>query len=32
MSPGKKNALLALALGGIAVGIYVAFFFEMAAR
>jgi len=32
MSPKRKNTLLALALAGIAVGVYVAFFFEMAAR
>jgi len=32
MSPGKKNAVLAIALGAVAVGIYIAFFFEMAAR
>ncbi|ROO27871.1 hypothetical protein SAOR_08320 [Salinisphaera orenii MK-B5] len=32
MSPKRKNVWLAIVLGGIAVGVYVAFFFEMAAR
>lgn len=32
MSPKHKNIALALALAGIAVVIYIAFFFEMAAR
>lgn len=32
MSTKRKNALLALALTGIAVGVYIAFFFQMAAR
>jgi|GEM_PF-1180926 len=32
MSPKRKNIALALALSGIAVAVYVAFFFEMAAR
>jgi|AntDeeMinimDraft_5_1070356.scaffolds.fasta_scaffold07688_4 hypothetical protein len=32
MSPKRKNALLALGLAAIAVGVYVAFFFQMAAR
>lgn len=32
MSPKRKNVLLALALGAIALAVYVGFFFEMAAR
>lgn len=32
MSPKRKNVALALGLAAVAVAIYVAFFFEMAAR